>query len=46
MHVLLGEGIFNVDGSVNIVFREEGIKLFNILSQASIDNRNMDMQVL
>lgn len=28
-----------------VVFREYGVKLASILCQASVDNRNMDMQV-
>ncbi|XP_031287928.1 cytochrome P450 704B1 [Pistacia vera] len=67
MEVLLGDGIFNVDGelwrkqrkaasfefaSKNLkdfstrVFREYGLKLCSILSQASCQNQEVDMQEL
>lgn len=66
MEVLLGDGIFNVDGELwrkqrktasfefasknlrdfsTVVFREYSHKLHAILSQASFERRQVDMQV-
>lgn len=66
MEVLLGDGIFNVDGELwrkqrktasfefasknlrdfsTIVFREYSLKLSDILSQASFQNQEVDLQV-
>lgn len=66
MEVLLGDGIFNVDGELwrkqrktasfefasknlrdfsTLVFREYTLKLSNILTRASLDNQQIDMQV-
>ncbi|GAB4840040.1 hypothetical protein Ancab_020749 [Ancistrocladus abbreviatus] len=66
MEVLLGDGIFNVDGELwrkqrktasfefasknlrdfsTVVFREYSLKLSAILSQASLDKREIDMQI-
>lgn len=65
MEVLLGDGIFNVDGDLwrqqrktasfefasknlrdfsTVVFREYSLKLSDILSEASVSNRQVDMQ--
>ncbi|KAK6921996.1 Cytochrome P450 [Dillenia turbinata] len=67
MEVLLGDGIFNVDGELwrkqrktasfefasknlkdfsTVVFREYSLKLSAILSQASFDHKEVDMQEL
>ncbi|XVE85835.1 hypothetical protein DITRI_Ditri17bG0123300 [Diplodiscus trichospermus] len=67
MEVLLGDGIFNVDGELwrkqrktasfefasknlrdfsTVVFREYSLKLHSILSQASFNNQEVDMQDL
>ncbi|XP_057949846.1 cytochrome P450 704B1-like [Malania oleifera] len=67
MEVLLGDGIFNVDGELwrkqrktasfefasknlrdfsTVVFREYGLKLSAIISQASFNNQEVDMQEL
>ncbi|XP_009629443.1 cytochrome P450 704B1-like [Nicotiana tabacum] len=67
MEVLLGDGIFNVDGDLwrkqrktasfefasknlrdfnTVVFRDYTLKLFNILIQASFNNKEVDMQDL
>ncbi|KAL7132816.1 hypothetical protein ABFS83_12G100000 [Erythranthe nasuta] len=67
MEVLLGDGIFNVDGELwrkqrktasfefasknlrdfsTVVFRDYSLKLSSILSQASINNHQLDMQEL
>lgn len=66
MEVLLGDGIFNVDGELwrkqrktasfefasknlrdfsTLVFREYSLKLSDILSQASFQNQEVDLQV-
>lgn len=66
MEVLLGDGIFNVDGDLwrkqrktasfefasknlrdfsTLVFREYSLKLSDILSQASFQNQEVDLQV-
>lgn len=66
MEVLLGDGIFNVDGELwrkqrktasfefasknlrdfsTVVFRDYSLKLSSILSQASSNNHQVDMQV-
>lgn len=66
MEVLLGDGIFNVDGELwrqqrktasfefasknlrdfsTVVFRDYSLKLSAILSQASSQNQQVDMQV-
>ena len=66
MEVLLGDGIFNVDGELwrkqrktasfefasknlrdfsTVVFRDYSLNLSSILSQASINNQEVDMQV-
>ena len=66
MEVLLGDGIFNVDGELwrkqrktasfefasrnlrdfsTVVFREYSLKLSSILSQASFNNQEVEMQV-
>ncbi|CAM8938994.1 unnamed protein product [Rhodiola kirilowii] len=67
MEVLLGDGIFNVDGDLwrkqrktasfefasknlrdfsTVVFREYSLKISNILREASVTNRQVDMQEL
>ncbi|OIT03881.1 PREDICTED: cytochrome P450 704B1 [Nicotiana attenuata] len=67
MEVLLGDGIFNVDGELwrkqrktasfefasknlrdfnTVVFRDYSLKLFNILIQASFNDKEVDMQDL